>query len=112
MSLDMFCLIRRSVSCPRMTSTRCPWRTISASRRAFQADLCGDRARLSGTYLAMHQEALTAVFLLVKGLSMLVGDTGFEPVTSSVSEDTFATTSAGSAERSRMNRQASTICVG
>jgi hypothetical protein len=31
----MFCLIRRSVSCPRMTSTRGPWRTISASRRAL-----------------------------------------------------------------------------
>jgi hypothetical protein len=50
--------------------------------------------------------------LRVRGINALV-DTGFEPVTSSVSEDTFATTrSAGSAERSRMNRQASTTCVG
>jgi hypothetical protein len=44
-------------------------------------------ARLSGTYLAMSrkQKPLTAAFLLVRGLSVLVGDTGFEPVTSSVS---------------------------
>jgi hypothetical protein len=42
------------------------------------------RARLSGTYLAMYQmkEGLTAAFPLVRGLSVLVGDTGFEPVTS------------------------------
>jgi hypothetical protein len=48
-------------------------------------------ARLSATYLALHrkQKPLTALFLLVRGLSGLVGDTGFEPVTSSVSEDTF-----------------------
>jgi hypothetical protein len=41
------------------------------------------RARLSGTYLAMHQrkKALTAAFPLVRVLSVLVGDTGFEPVT-------------------------------
>ena len=46
--------------------------------------VCG--AWLSGMYLAMHQmkKALTAAFLLVRGLSGLVGDTGFEPVTSSV----------------------------
>ena len=47
----------------------------------------GHRAWLSGTNLALHQmkKALTAVFLLVRGLFELVGDTGFEPVTSSVS---------------------------
>jgi hypothetical protein len=45
------------------------------------------RAWLSGTYLAMHQmkKAPTAVFLLVRGLSVSVGDTWFEPVTYSVS---------------------------
>jgi hypothetical protein len=45
------------------------------------------RVRLSGTYLAMHQikRPLTAAFPLVRDLSALVGDTGFEPVTSSVS---------------------------
>ena len=43
-------------------------------------------ACLSGTDLAIRQaeKALTAAFPLVRGLSMLVGDTGFEPVTSSV----------------------------
>jgi hypothetical protein len=47
----------------------------------------GFPARLSGTYLAMSrkQKPLTDTFLLVRGLSVLVGDTGFEPVTSSVS---------------------------
>jgi hypothetical protein len=47
----------------------------------------GCRAWLSGTYLAMRQmkKAPTAVLLLVRGLSVSVGDTGFEPVTSSMS---------------------------
>jgi hypothetical protein len=49
-------------------------------------DLWVRRARPSGMYLAIHQKkALTAAFPLVRGLSVLVGDTGFEPVTSSVS---------------------------
>jgi hypothetical protein len=49
--------------------------------------LLGVPGRLSGTYLAMSRtkKPLTAAFLLVRGLSVLVGDTGFEPVTSSVS---------------------------
>jgi hypothetical protein len=35
--------------------------------------------------MSRKQKPLTDTFLLVRGLSVLVGDTGFEPVTSSVS---------------------------
>ena len=34
---------------------------------------------------APNEKALTAAFSLVRAISVLVGDTGFEPVTSSVS---------------------------
>jgi D-threitol dehydrogenase (NAD+) len=72
-------------------------------------------AQGSGTVISLAPQAATIALpghlAYCASKAGLVGMT--KPVTSSVSEDTFATTrSAGSAQRSRMNRQASTTCVG
>jgi hypothetical protein len=60
---------------------------MEAVRREPGPPMWVRRDRLSGTCRAVHQlkRSLTAAFPLVRGLSVLVGDTGFEPVTSSVS---------------------------
>ena len=72
-------------------------------------------AKGSGTVISLASQAATIA--LPGHLAYCASNSGqvgmTKPVTSSVSEDTFATTrSAGSAQRSRMNRQASTTCVG
>jgi NAD(P)-dependent dehydrogenase (short-subunit alcohol dehydrogenase family) len=72
-------------------------------------------AQRSGTVISLTSQAATIALpghlAYCASKAGLVGMT--KPVTSSVSEDTLATTrSAGSVQRSRMNRQASTTCVG